>query len=53
MEVTEDRGLVETAEAFLARVNERSGRKALFHYGRCQRLPLVEERVICGCCMRP
>ncbi len=53
MEVTEDRGLVETAEAFLARVNERSGRKALFHYGRCQRLSLVEERVICGCCMRP
>jgi signal transduction histidine kinase len=46
MEVTEDRGLVETAEVFLARVNERSGRKTLFHYGRCQRLPLAEERVL-------
>jgi signal transduction histidine kinase len=46
MEVTEDRGLVETAETFLARVNERSGRKALFHYGRCQRLPLGHERVL-------
>lgn len=46
MEVTDDRGFVESAEAFLARVNERSGRKALFHYGDCQRLPLVEERVL-------
>ncbi|HSH60286.1 MAG TPA: histidine kinase [Acidimicrobiales bacterium] len=45
-DVTEDRGLVETAEAFLARVNERSGSKAVFHYGRCQRLPLAEERVL-------
>lgn len=45
-DVTEDRGLVETAEAFLARVNERSGRKTLFHYGRCQRLPLTQERVM-------
>jgi signal transduction histidine kinase len=45
-DVTEDRGLVETAEAFLTRVNERSGRKALFHYGRCQRLPLAQERVV-------
>jgi signal transduction histidine kinase len=46
MEVTEDRGLVETAEVFLSRVNERSGRKTLFHYGRCQRLSLAEERVL-------
>jgi signal transduction histidine kinase len=46
MEVTEDRGLVETAEAFLARVNERSGCKALFHHGSCQRLPLDQERVL-------
>ena len=45
-DVTEDRGLVETAEAFLARVNERSGRKTLFHYGHCQRLPLAHERVL-------
>ena len=45
-DVNEDRGLVETAEAFLARVNERSGCKTLFHYGRCQRLPLAQERVL-------
>lgn len=45
-EVTEERGLVETAETFLARVNQRSGRKALFHYGRCGRLPLPQERVL-------
>lgn len=45
-DVSEDRGLVETAEVFLGRVNERSGRKALFHYGRCGRLPLNQERVL-------
>lgn len=45
-DVSEDRGLVDTAEAFLARVNQRSGRKALFHYGHCQRLPLAQERVL-------
>ncbi len=45
-DVTEDRGLVEAAEALLARVNDRSGRKALFHYGEGQRLPLVRERVM-------
>ncbi|MBW3650500.1 MAG: GAF domain-containing protein [Actinobacteria bacterium] len=45
-EVTEDRGLVETAEAFLARVNQRSGRTALLHHGHCPRLPLAQERVL-------
>jgi signal transduction histidine kinase len=45
-DVTEDRGLVETAEVFLARVNQRSGRKALLHYGQCRRLPFAQERVL-------
>jgi signal transduction histidine kinase len=45
-DVSEDRGLVETTEAFLERVSQRSGRKAVFHYGRCQRLPLPQERVM-------
>lgn len=45
-EVTEDRGLVEAAEAFLARVNQRSGRTAVLHHGPCQRLPLAQERVL-------
>lgn len=45
-EVTEDRGLVETAEAFLARVHQRSGRPAVLHHGPCQRLPLAQERVL-------
>lgn len=45
-DVSEDRGMVETVEAFLDRVNQRSGHKALFHYGRCQRLPLHQERVM-------
>lgn len=44
-EVNEERDLVETAEAFLARVNERTGGKALFHYGLCERLPRTQERV--------
>ncbi len=46
-DVTEERGLVETAEAFLARVNQRRGCKAVLHHGRCQRLPLPQERVLC------
>lgn len=45
-DVTEDRGLVETVEAFFDRVNQRSGHKALFHFGRCRRLPLPQERVM-------
>lgn len=45
-DVTEDRGLVETAEAFLGRVNERSGSKAVLHYGHSVRLPLAQERVM-------
>lgn len=45
-DVSEERGLVETAETFLTRVNERSGRKALFHFGQCERLPLAQERVL-------
>lgn len=45
-DVSENRGLVETVETFLERVSSRTGRKALFHYGRCQRLPLPQERVM-------
>ncbi len=45
-DVTEERGLVETAETFLTRVNERSGRKTLFHFGHGERLPLAQERVL-------
>ena len=45
-DVTEDRGLVETAEAFLDRVGQRSGRKALFHHRCSQRLPLAQERAM-------
>jgi signal transduction histidine kinase len=45
-DVTEDRGLVETAEAFLARVDRRRGCKAVLHHGRCARLPLAQERVL-------
>ena len=45
-DVTEDRGLVETTEAFLGRVSQRSGRKALFHHRCSQRLPIVQERAM-------
>jgi signal transduction histidine kinase len=45
-DVSENRGMVETVEPFLERVSQRAGRKALFHYGRCQRLPLPQERVM-------
>lgn len=45
-EVTESRGLVETAEALLDRVNQRSGHKALFHHCDSVRLPLPQEQVL-------
>jgi signal transduction histidine kinase len=45
-EVTENRGLVETVEAFLDRVNQRSGHKALFHHCDSVRLPLLKEQVM-------
>ncbi|MDP9005527.1 MAG: histidine kinase [Actinomycetota bacterium] len=45
-DVSEARGLEETVEALLARVNERRGTKAVFHYGTCRRLPLRAERVL-------
>lgn len=45
-DVTEDRGLVETTEAFLERVSQRSGRKALFHHRAGQRLPILHERAM-------
>ncbi|MBW3574904.1 MAG: hypothetical protein KY450_08575 [Actinobacteria bacterium] len=44
--VSEARGFEETVEALLARVNERRGTKAVFHYGTCRRLPLATERVL-------
>ncbi len=45
-DVSEARGFEETVEALLARVNERRGAKAVFHYGTCRRLPLPQERVL-------
>ena len=45
-DVTEDRGLVETTQAFLDRVSQRSGRKAVFHHGSSQRLPILHERAM-------
>jgi signal transduction histidine kinase len=45
-DVTEDRGLVEVTEAFLDRVSQRSGRKALFHHGLNERLPILHERAM-------
>ena len=45
-DVSEARGFEETVEALLARVNERRGTKAVFHYGTCRRLPLASERVL-------
>ena len=45
-DVSEARGFEETVEALLARVNERRGAKAVFHYGTCRRLPLASERVL-------
>lgn len=45
-DVSEARGFEETVEALLARVNERRGTKAVFHYGSCRRLPLDHERVL-------
>jgi signal transduction histidine kinase len=45
-EITEDRGLVETTEAFLDRVSRRSGRKAVFHHGGSRRLPILHEQAM-------
>ncbi len=45
-DVSEARGFEETVEALCARVNQRQGMKAVFHYGSCRRLPLTQERVL-------
>ena len=45
-DVSEARSFEETVETLLARVNERRGTKAVFHYGTCRRLPLASERVL-------
>ena len=44
-DVSDARSFEATVEALVARVNERRGIKALFHYGTCRRLALAREQV--------